>query len=194
MKKNNLKRLALYGITGALAMSAQQAEAACAGDTCQLPRNQGPSTWNRQLPQTNRGSAQGNPGTGAYRPQSNQKNYVGYNDAPRFQQQGSGGGQGDDEENGGHNGCGGHGNCSGAKNVNILNEQDFVRQLNDDGRKLFNSLDKDGKQLAMRLAKQYVDKNQAVKQAASLSSQNQGSNEAKGSWQYNSYKRDSLLR
>lgn len=47
-----------------------------------------------------------------------------------------------------------------------MTEEQFARQLSTEGKKLFNSLSPEGKQLAIRLSKQFTDKNQAVKQAA----------------------------
>lgn len=47
-----------------------------------------------------------------------------------------------------------------------INEDQFVKQLDSEGRRLYNSLSPEGKKLAQRLSKQYSDKNQAVKHAA----------------------------
>lgn len=47
-----------------------------------------------------------------------------------------------------------------------MTEEQFARQLSTEGKRIFNSLSAEGKQLAIRLSKQYPDKNQAVKQAA----------------------------
>ena len=78
---------------------------------------------------------------------------------------------------GGKQGCGGsHGqdgvhdaaSCHGAINFDPRSEHEFVSQLNAGGKKLYESLSYDGKQLAIRLAKQFPDKNQAVREASNL--------------------------
>lgn len=47
-----------------------------------------------------------------------------------------------------------------------ITEEQFVRHLNTEGKAIFNTLSPEGKELAIRLSKQYADKNQAVKHAA----------------------------
>ncbi|NGX41950.1 MAG: hypothetical protein K940chlam7_00224 [Chlamydiae bacterium] len=62
---------------------------------------------------------------------------------------------------------------SGSVNYDVKNEKEFVTQLSDEGKRLYKILAPEGKQLALRLAKQYADKNQAVKEAAQQT-QNRG--------------------
>lgn len=63
---------------------------------------------------------------------------------------------------------GGHSGCGGSSNYDVTSERDLVAQLNSEGRELYYKLDKEDQELALRLAKQYSDKNQAVKQAARI--------------------------
>lgn len=51
------------------------------------------------------------------------------------------------------------------KNVEAESEEQLLKQLDVEGKRIYNSLSPEGKQLAQRLAKQYADKNQAVKHA-----------------------------
>lgn len=64
------------------------------------------------------------------------------------------------------NSCGAKNGCNGSDNLMPETQEQFVQQLNIEGRRLFKTLDDEGKKLAMRLAKQYSNKNQAVKHAA----------------------------
>ncbi len=70
------------------------------------------------------------------------------------------------EHTGSGQGCGGKNGCGGAKPEQPISESQFVGQLNPEGKRIFNTLTPEGKQLAIRLSKQYTDKNQAVKHAA----------------------------
>lgn len=58
-----------------------------------------------------------------------------------------------------------------------LTEADLLRQLNAQGRAIYLSLDRDGRQLALQLASQntYTDKNQAVKEAQKKVNEMRGS-------------------
>lgn len=47
-----------------------------------------------------------------------------------------------------------------------LTEKQFFSQLDNEGKRIFDSLNSEGKKLALRLSKQFIDKNQAVKEAA----------------------------
>ncbi|MFQ5728939.1 MAG: hypothetical protein ACE5GN_01080 [Waddliaceae bacterium] len=68
-----------------------------------------------------------------------------------------------------------HGSYQGSEvrqeSVNVTTDYDtvdpnaFYKQLDTEGRRLYDSLNNDGKQLAVRLSKQYVNKNQAVREA-----------------------------
>lgn len=52
-----------------------------------------------------------------------------------------------------------------AKSMDMESEDQLLKQLDAEGKRIYNSLTPEGKQLAQRLAKQYADKNQAVKHA-----------------------------
>ena len=47
----------------------------------------------------------------------------------------------------------------------VVDPKQFYTQLDSESRKLYDGLSEEGKQLAIRLSKQYVNKNQAVKEA-----------------------------
>lgn len=64
--------------------------------------------------------------------------------------------------------------CAGAKNFEPENEEQFLKQLDAEGRRTYTGLNPEGKKLAQRLAKQYTDKNQAVKHAARQMSRQTG--------------------
>lgn len=51
------------------------------------------------------------------------------------------------------------------KTIEMESEDQLLKQLDTEGKRIYNSLSPEGKLLAQRLAKQYADKNQAVKHA-----------------------------
>jgi len=71
----------------------------------------------------------------------------------------------DSRETEGHNGTGAKNGSAVNMHIPPLTEEEFAQQLSIEGRRLFNTMNTEGKQLAIRLSKQYSDKTQAVKHA-----------------------------